>query len=166
MVANDTSVNVFFTPVFCFYPIIFSSNSSLMRHSIWSSQHVRVLHSFAWNTIFLTAFTLVGEPLRPHCSGSPYRPLVQSEIGTLIIQFGVRHVGRAFEGHGGVLVFHHEFCVARTAGRRASVYGYYDGHGGFYRLHTLVGDLNKLQRQIETVTDTIKLVKKYKKYNL
>ena len=28
----------------------------------------------------------------------------------------------------------------------------------------LVGDLNKLQRQIETVTDTIKLVKKYKKY--
>ena len=28
----------------------------------------------------------------------------------------------------------------------------------------LVGDPNKLQRQIETVTDTIKLVKKYKKY--
>ena len=26
---------------------------------------------FAWNTMFFTAFTLVGEPLKPHCAGSP-----------------------------------------------------------------------------------------------
>ena len=53
------------------YPIIFSSNNSFTKPSMSASQPVRVLLSLAWNTMFLTAFTLVGEPLKPHCCGSP-----------------------------------------------------------------------------------------------
>ena len=53
------------------YPIIFSSNNSFTKPSMSASLPVRVLLSLAWNTMFLTAFTLVGEPLKPHCCGSP-----------------------------------------------------------------------------------------------
>ena len=32
---------------------------------------VKVFDSFAWNTMFLMAFTFVGEPARPHWETSP-----------------------------------------------------------------------------------------------
>ena len=48
------------------YPIIFSSNNSLIILSTSASLAVRVLLSLAWKTMFFTAFTLVGEPARPH----------------------------------------------------------------------------------------------------
>ena len=51
--------------------MIFSSNNSFIRPSMSASLPVRLLLSLAWNTMFLTAFTFVGEPLRPHCCGSP-----------------------------------------------------------------------------------------------
>ena len=53
------------------YPIIFSSNSSFIMPSTSASLPVRVLLSLAWNTMFLTVLTLVGEPASPHCCGSP-----------------------------------------------------------------------------------------------
>ena len=49
------------------YPIIFSSNNSLIIPSTSASEAVKVFDSLAWNTMFLMAFTLVGEPARPHC---------------------------------------------------------------------------------------------------
>ena len=46
--------------------MIFSSNNSLIIPSISASEAVKVFDSFAWNTMFLMAFTFVGEPLKPH----------------------------------------------------------------------------------------------------
>ena len=51
--------------------MIFSSNNSLIIPSISASEAVSVLDSLAWKTMFFTAFTFVGEPLRPHCEASP-----------------------------------------------------------------------------------------------
>ena len=53
------------------YPMIFSSNNSLIIPSTSASEAVKVFDSFAWNTMFFTAFTFVGEPERPHWSASP-----------------------------------------------------------------------------------------------
>ncbi len=48
--------------------MIFSSNNSLIIPSISASEAVKVFDSLAWNTMFLMAFTFVGEPLRPTSS--------------------------------------------------------------------------------------------------
>ena len=51
--------------------IIFSATSSFTSPSISASDPVSVFDSFAWNTMFFTAFTFVGEPARPHWLASP-----------------------------------------------------------------------------------------------
>src|SRR5574344_2016692 len=58
-----------------------------------------------------------------------HRPLVESEVGTLVIQFLVGHVFSALQRSCSTLVFHHELHVARTAGSCASVDSYNDRHG-------------------------------------
>lgn len=45
-----------------------SSNSSFTSPSTSSSEAVSLLLSFAWKTMFFTAFTFVGEPAKPHWS--------------------------------------------------------------------------------------------------
>ena len=101
--------------------MIFSSNNSFIRPSMSASLPVRLLLSLAWNTMFLTAFTFVGEPLR-----------------TLLVEVVVLVLGLALHGSCRTLILHDELSVGRTARSGAACNGNDEGHGSLHGLHTTV----------------------------